>query len=178
MTSDPPDVFAALERIDGRLTELHLLFENKISDDQQQREWSEHLMTELTNYRDDFLRRHMLSRVLRDLIQLHDTVEQTLQACALGTASAEILESRLRSLREQLVQALQRQDVTLISSSAGSPFDEAVQEAIEVRPTVDAALDGAVVEVVRLGFRDGNRVLRPQSVVVGRYTPSDGVRDE
>ncbi|WP_328473605.1 nucleotide exchange factor GrpE [Actinoplanes sp. NBC_00393] len=178
MTSDPPEVFAALERIDGRLAGLHQLFENKISDDQQHREWSEHLMTELTNYRDDWLRRHMLSRVLRDLIQLHDTVEQTLQACALGAASAEILQARLRSLREQLVQALQRQDVSPISSGVGTPFDEAVQEAIEVRPTADAALDGAVVEVVRLGFRDGRRVLRPESVVVGRYGPSDGVRDE
>jgi molecular chaperone GrpE len=49
----------------------------------------------------------------------------------------------------------------------GTMFDPARHEAIASRPAAGAA-DGSVVEVIRLGYGEGDHQLRPAQVVVAR----------
>ncbi|MHB8417226.1 MAG: nucleotide exchange factor GrpE [Myxococcales bacterium] len=51
----------------------------------------------------------------------------------------------------------------------GQPFDPAVHEAIDLVSCDRAEDDGRVVEEIRAGYRQGDRVLRPARVRVGRF---------
>lgn len=168
-----------LAGLEDRLGRLEARFENKIVEDEQHRQWVARLTSELKDYREDFVYRYVTSKVFRDLIQLFDTVDQTLRAAETGTVATEALIPRLRSIRAQLLQSLTRQDVVAIQSAAGTPFDEGIQEAIDVRAVDRHEEDGTVVEVARPGFRYGERLLRPEAVVVGRFeTRNGGASDE
>ena len=160
---------STLTAVQEQLEQLQILFKTKILDDEQQREWFARLTSELEEYRQDFFYKHVTSKIFRDLIQLYDTVDQTLRASEEGTPSPDALLSRLESLRGQLLRTMSRLEVALIDSAVGAPFDETEQEAIDVRPVDRPEDDGTVVEVARLGFRYGQRLLRPESVIVGRY---------
>jgi molecular chaperone GrpE (heat shock protein) len=126
-------------------------------------------MKELEEYRQDFIYSHVTSKVFRDLIQLYDTLEQTLHSNATEEISREALRVRMGSFHQQVVRILQRQEVELIESAPGKPFDEQSQEAIDVCAVERPEEDGIVVEIVRRGFRYRERLLRPEWVVVGKY---------
>jgi molecular chaperone GrpE len=161
-----PDELGAVR---AELAALRVLLEAKVLEDEQRREWVARMTAELEEYRQDFIFKYVTGRVFRDLIQLYDTVDSTLQATAAGTASVEAVGNRLNSVRKQLLHTLSRQDVEIVHAAAGTPFDEAEQEAIDVRPVPRAEDDGTVVEMARPGFRYQGRLLRPASVIVGRY---------
>jgi molecular chaperone GrpE len=165
------DVSTLLAPVQTRLERLEVLFEEKIHRDESQAQLFTQLMSELEEYRQDFIYKHVTARVFRDLIQLYDTLDQTLQADTVQAAPREALVSRLHSFREQIRRTLQRQEVELMESAPGAPFDETAQEAIDVRAVDRAEEDGRVVEVVRHGFRYGERLIRPQWVIVGQYQP-------
>jgi molecular chaperone GrpE len=50
----------------------------------------------------------------------------------------------------------------------GAPFDPRLAEAVDLVPVRDASQDEVVVEVVRAGWRIGERILRPARVRVGK----------
>ena len=163
------DFSALLTPMQTQLEHLHDLFQEKIREDDGQRQLFERLMNELDEYRQDFIYSHITSRIFRELIQLYDTLEQTLQPDAVEVATRAALLSRLSSFRQQVLRTLQRQEVELLESVPGEPFDEGTQEAIDVRPVARPEEDGTVVEIVRRGFRYKERLLRPEWVIVGRY---------
>ncbi len=165
------DVSALLAPVQTRLERLEALLEEKIHEDESQGQLFTQLMSELEEYRQDFIYKHVTARVFRDLIQLYDTLDQTLQAEAVEAVPREALVSRLHSFREQIKRTLRRQEVELIESAPGAPFDETAQEAIDVRAVNCVEEDGKVVAVVRHGFRYGERLIRPERVIVGQYQP-------
>ncbi|HTV98788.1 MAG TPA: nucleotide exchange factor GrpE [Streptosporangiaceae bacterium] len=72
------------------------------------------------------------------------------------------------------IQAVRRQALDLLAGlgfprrdDLGSSFDPNRHEAIATRPDPDAA-EGSVVEVVRPGYGDGGRQLRPAQVIVAK----------
>jgi molecular chaperone GrpE len=170
-------VSAQLVSISGQLKQLHAMFEAKASEDERQRQWVTQLTSELAQYRDDFVFKNVVSKVLRDLIGLYDTLDQTLDPVVLEGISREHLVARLRNLRQQILKAFERQGVEQLTSEAQTPFDEAEQEAIDVRPVHRGADNEMVLESVRCGFRYGTRLLRPESVIVGRYESKDEESD-
>jgi molecular chaperone GrpE len=170
-------VSAQLVSISGQLKQLHAMFEAKTSEDEQQRQWVTQLTSELAQYRDDFIFKNIISKVLHDLIALYDTLDQTLDPVVLEGIPKEDLVARLRNLRRQILKAFERQGVERIKSEAQAPFDEAEQEAVDVRPVDRSADNEKVLESVRCGFRYGTRLLRPESVIVGRYESKDKESD-
>jgi len=61
---------------------------------------------------------------------------------------------------------LEREGITPIAT-VGAPFDPHVHEAVAVVPgTAEQGAESVVVEEVRRGYRQGERVLRPARVVV------------
>jgi molecular chaperone GrpE len=169
---------AAVTAISDRLDQLGQLFETKIIDaERHQQQWVTQLMSELAGYRDDFVFRNVLSRIFRDLIQWHDALSQALDPAMLDGMTREDLLARLRHLHKQLLRTLDRQGLERISSDALTRFREAEQEAIDVRPADQPGHDGIVIESTRCGFRYGPRILRPESVIIGRYEPGNEEAD-
>jgi molecular chaperone GrpE len=166
-----------LAGISAQLSGLRAMFEAKASADERQAQWVTQLTSELASYRDDFVFKNVVSKVFDDLINLYDTLDQTLDPAVLAEISREDLLIRLRNVRRQILKTFERQGVEPLESKAQKPFDEAWQEAIDVRPVGQAADHEAVLESVRCGFRYGSRLLRPESVIVGRYEPKDEGQD-
>jgi molecular chaperone GrpE len=160
---------AGITAISDRLDQLGQLFETKIIEAERQQQWVTQLTSELAEYRNDFVFQHVLSRVFRDLIQLHDALSQALDPATLEGITREDCLARLRHLQKQLLRTFDRQGLEQISSDARTRFNEAEQEAIDVRPVDHPQEDGIVVESARCGFRYGPRLLRPESVIIGRY---------
>lgn len=168
---------AGITAISDRLDQLGQLFETKILEAERQQHWAAQLTSELAEYRSDFVFKNILSRVFRDLIQLHDALSQALDPATLDGMTREELLARLRHLQKQLLRTFDRQGLEQISSDALTRFNEAEQEAIDVQPVDHPEKDGIVVESTRCGFRYGPRLLRPESVIIGRYEPRNEEAD-
>lgn len=150
-----------------KLDQLNALFQEKIQDDITKAVLFDRLYSQLTDYRDDFVFKHVIERVLKDLLRLFDTLEDTLSA----DLPREDLISRLQSFRVQILKTLERQEVKLIEHSVSIPFDEATQEAVDVQSVHSPEDNQKVLKVHRQGFkyRDRDRPLRSAQVTVGRY---------
>jgi len=90
---------------------------------------------------------------------------------AIGAAASEP-ESPLRRgvelVRDQFLTKLQALGVTRIPA-LGQPFDATRHDAVSTAPVSDTAQDGLVVAVAKEGYTMGDDLLRPASVVVGRF---------
>lgn len=167
-----------LAAISDRLEQLEALFETRFIEAERHDKWVTHLTSQLAEYRDDFIFKNVTGRIFRDLIQLHDTICQTLDPELVDRISKEDMVARLRNLQKQLLKTFDRQGLEQISSSGGVQFNEAEQEAIDVRPVVRPEDDRIVLESARCGFRYGALLLRPESVIVGRYESQGEKQDD
>lgn len=157
--------------IADRLDQLQRLFDTRVIEAEQQRQWVTQLVFQLGEYRNDFVFKNITSRIFRDLIQLYDTFGQTLDAAGRQEVTKEDLIARLQNLQRQVLKTFERHGVELIKSDSHTQFDEAEQEALAVRAVEQLEEDGVVLESARCGFRYGSRLLRSESVIVGRYEP-------
>ncbi|WP_143162100.1 nucleotide exchange factor GrpE [Phormidesmis priestleyi] len=152
-----------------KLDQLNVLFQEKIQDDTTKAVLFDRLYNQLTAYRDDFVFKHVIQRVLKDLLRLFDTLEDTLDETTLANMQREDLISRLQSFQAQMLKTLERQEVELIKHNGSMRFDEATQEAIDVRLVHSPEDDQKVLKVHRQGFKYRDSLLRPEQVIVGRY---------
>lgn len=109
--------------------------------------------------------RNASGQVLSRLIPVQDDLER-----AVGAIPEDAPDSWKQgvSMVLQNVQALlQAEGVSKYEPAPGDTFDPAEQEAVYYQPTTDQP-PGAVLSVVRPGFRSADRVLRPAQVVVAK----------
>jgi molecular chaperone GrpE len=87
----------------------------------------------------------------------------------------------VRMIHQNLQALLEAEGVSIFEPTAGETFDPAEHEAIYYQPT-DEQPPGAVLSVVRPGYRGADRVLRPAQVVVakepdGAEAPQENARE-
>jgi molecular chaperone GrpE len=70
----------------------------------------------------------------------------------------------MNMVKKQLDEFLANQGVTAIDTQAGQPFDHNVHEALQ-REASDQP-EGTILRVVRKGYKNKDRLLRPANVVV------------
>lgn len=154
----PPDPFAVVaDAVDGMRAELASLgdqFRRRLLNDREARRSLDELHAALGHTREHAEGR-TLQPLLYDLILLTDRVER--QAGA-DTGFAESVTAELRTL-------LEKYGMTRVPVAPG-PFDPAVQEAVGMVAAVSPEHVGEIAEVVRHGYRMGERVIRPQQVRV------------
>lgn len=152
-----------MDRIQPQSTELRRLLDERTGDLQR-------VKAEYDNYRKQVRRDRLAVReiaaenVLRALLPVLDAVEAACrqEATAPGLkAVAEVLETQLGSLGLQAF------------GEEGEPFDPARHEAVThvVSPDSDRL---TCTEVLGLGYRVGDRLLRPARVTVTGPPPSGG----
>lgn len=106
-------------------------------------------------------------RVLREILPVADNLERAL---AVSTGEADAVLDGVRLVQRQLLQALERLEVTAIDAE-GQPFDPNLHEAISQQES-DAHPAGTVMAVLQRGYKAGERLLRPSLVVVAKAKAS------
>jgi len=101
------------------------------------------------------------ARVTTAWLPVVDNLELALTQA--GVAADPVVQG-VRIVRDQAVATLAALGYSR-HDGAGVPFDPMRHEAVAVRPTADLP-PGMVVEVVRAGYGEGDRQLRPTAVVV------------
>jgi len=106
-------------------------------------------------------------RLLLPFFDVMDNLERTLAAAEESALPAERpLYQGLALTYRSMCHLLEREGITPIAT-VGAPFDPHVHEAVAVVPgTAEQGAESVVVEEVRRGYRQGERVLRPARVVV------------
>jgi molecular chaperone GrpE len=107
-----------------------------------------------------------------DLLEVLDNLERALAAARESPDASQpavgALARGVELVRDQFLARLAAQRVARMEA-AGSPFDATRHEAAATAPVDDPDDAGRVVAVLRDGYLVGDDVLRPASVVVGRY---------
>ncbi|MFJ4917978.1 nucleotide exchange factor GrpE [Streptomyces sp. NPDC088726] len=154
----PADPFAVVaDAVDGMREELASLgdqFRRRLLNDREARRSLDELHAALGHTREHAEGR-TLQPLLYDLILLTDRVERQ---SGDDTQFADSVTAELRTL-------LEKYGMTRVPVTPG-PFDPAAQEAVGTVAAVSPERVGEIAEVVRHGYRMGERVIRPQQVRV------------
>lgn len=112
-------------------------------------------------------------RVLATFLDIVDNLDRALEAAGEGAdSSAGALVKGVEMVRRQVLGTLEGHGVTPIDA-AGEAFDPTQHDAISTIAVEDPQQQDVVVEVVKLGYRIGEDVLRPSGVVVGKHGSID-----
>jgi len=104
------------------------------------------------------------ARVALAFLPIVDTLEMALQHAA---AEPDSIVQGILAVRDQALAVLERLGYARREDDAGSSFDPSRHEAVGAVPATAAeAPPGTVVGVVRPAYGEGDRQLRPASVVV------------
>jgi molecular chaperone GrpE len=101
------------------------------------------------------------ARVAREWLPVLDNLDRALEH---GRSDPGTILEGVEAVRQQALSVLERLGFPR-RADLGTPFDPARHEAVAAAPDPDAA-PGTVVQVVRPAYGEGERQLRPASVVV------------
>lgn len=108
-------------------------------------------------------RKFALERIMKDLLQVRDSMERGLDM-ADGSATVESLLEGEKLTLKMLAKVMQDHGLEVIDP-AGEPFDPELHEAMTVMPS-DAVVENTVLEVLQKGFKLHERLIRPARVIV------------
>jgi hypothetical protein len=149
------------------------------------------LHAELKGYKDNFLFDALQKPFVRDLVSLFDDLREvhsamlrrledaTRTARDAGTdgepASEEVgfLKMSAGNVENQIhhmIEVFLRMDVTISETRSGAPLDKKAHRVISVEPAAQQSDDGLVQRSIRPGFFWRDRLIRPEEVVVRRWT--------
>lgn len=151
-TSDPSVRIAELE---AQLEELKDRWRRALADADNLRKWC---AREVDRARGD-----ERARVAATWLPVVDNLELALQH---AEADADAIVEGVRAVHEQAVSTLARLGFPR-RDEVGVPFDPARHEAVAATADIDAP-PGTIVSVVRPGYGEGDRQLRPAAVVVAK----------
>ncbi len=110
-------------------------------------------------------RKLALERVMRDILQVRDSLELGLEADSELTSAEQLREGQALTFR-MLNKVLQDHDMELIDP-VGEAFNPEFHQAMTVMPSEELE-ENSVVEVLQKGFKLHDRLIRPAMVVVSR----------
>jgi molecular chaperone GrpE len=112
--------------------------------------------------------------LLAELLDVGDNLDRAIAAArqtgsSLGS-TAENLVRGVELVRDQFLAKLEGFGVRKVPA-VGLPFDARQHEAVTTTAVASQEEDGKVVAVIKEGYAIGDELLRPASVVVGKYEP-------
>jgi len=108
-------------------------------------------------------RKFALERVMKDLLQVRDSLERGLESGSEATTAEQFREGQTLTLK-MLSKVMQDHDLELIDP-AGEKFDPEFHQAMTVLPSAELE-ENTVMEVLQKGFKLHDRLIRPAMVVV------------
>jgi molecular chaperone GrpE len=151
------------------VSKISQIFKDRLSYDATKEEAFERLYRELEALKKNeaFERNRPL---FTDLILLFDRIENYRQV---NPENLSNNASVLSSISDELLEILFRQGISVIASSA--KFDPTTQRALKLNITNQEDKNNYVSQVVRKGFRYFDNILRPEEVIVNKYTVQNPV---
>ena len=113
----------------------------------------------------DRSRRMALERVMKDLLQVRDTLERGLDIDPEAATVEALAEGQTLTLK-MLDKVLQDHHLEVVDP-AGEPFDPEKHEAMTMLPSAEYA-ENTVIDVLEKGYQLHDRLIRPAKVVVSR----------
>ena len=105
-------------------------------------------------------------RLLRAFLTVADDLERALETSGSGGASVARLREGVELTYRGLLQLLEREGVEPIEA-LGVPFDPVLHDGIATVPHLQTGFEpNTVAKVVEIGYRMGDRLLRPARVIV------------
>jgi len=104
--------------------------------------------------------------VLAEVLDVVDNLDRAIDA-GRQAANPQALLQGIEMVRRQFLGKLEGLGVTPIATE-GERFDPQLHEAISTLPAASEDQDGAILGVVRRGYRIGDDVLRPAAVAVAK----------
>lgn len=147
----------SIERVGQEVAELRDLVERKLLADRQRQQMYDELYRQL-----EFARKGLSDDVLapmaRELLLVIDRLDSLPNS------------SELESVRAELAEILTRRGLREVDA-LGETFDPRTHEAVGRREVSSVGQVGLVIEVQRVGYLLGERLIRPARVVVGAAPP-------
>ncbi len=163
----PENVIAALNAENADLKDRLL---RALAETENLRRRAEREKTEASQYG--------VTKFARDMVGIADNFARALAALpqpirdAADTQVKAVVDG-VEATERQLLATLERHGITPIDTSDGK-FDPNFHQAIAEVPA-EGRPGGSIVDVVQLGYKIGDRLLRPSMVTVARKEPSAGI---
>ncbi len=119
----------------------------------------------------DEARRNAVESVVSRFLPVLDNLEMALAAAQQPSAGVENIRTGVAMIHGQFKGAFGEYGIEEIDA-VGQPFDPSVHEAVSQVETTEVP-EGQVVQQLRKGYRNRERLLRPASVVVARPPATD-----
>jgi molecular chaperone GrpE (heat shock protein) len=152
-----------------KIGQLEELFNQKLYDDHLKENIFKRLVEELSYYKENFVYENILRRIFGDLIRLFDRIGDTIEYSRQSDNIPQDITDNLVTFKEEIIEILRRQDVISIQKEMGK-FDEEYQEAVGIEATDNPEENLLVARIVKNGFKYKKRLLRPEIVVVKKFT--------
>ena len=110
-------------------------------------------------------RRFALERIMKDLLQVRDSMDRGLEIDAESTTATALLEGQALT-QKMLAKVMQDHGLELIDP-LGEAFNPEFHEAVTVQPSAELE-ENSVMEVLQKGYKLHDRLVRPAMVVVSR----------
>jgi molecular chaperone GrpE (heat shock protein) len=165
-------IYDRLDELSSEQASLRELFHARLRNDEVQNRSLDRLLTELSDYKADFVRRRMLP-LLREVIDCHDLAHRESRRLRTANGASPETEGARKSLEvvaQMLRDLLARHDVESYESE-GPEFDPKSQQCTRTVPTEDRELDKRVAESIVPGFRSEGMLVRRELVAVYRHVP-------
>jgi len=160
---------ARLRQLEEQVKVLRQLVEHQARREDIQRGAFDQLYEELRQYKDDFVYQAE-KPLLLDLLLFYDSLSWFRQGLESGEMSPDVVSDSFQYLVDEFLELLYRRDV--LPSETSTEFDRERQKAVQVVYTDDISLDWRINRIVKRGFTRGERVLRPEEVILHRFRPS------
>ncbi len=173
-TDDILELATGMSAVSAGVTQLQADFDTKIKYDQSKDRVIDALHSELQDLRDDLVFK-IMRPLANDLVRLYDDIDQvTRQVTRRATENqaegedGQNSKQGARQFLDDIHDILDRYGFELFQTEDES-FDRQSQKVTRAESTDRAALDMKIAQRVRCGLRYGERILRPENVVVYRF---------
>lgn len=148
-----------------KLADIKKVLDERVANDAIREKAFEALYEELRQYKEDWLFQAEKPLIL-DLLLFHDSLLWFQESLVKQEMSADVIADSFQYLVDEFLETLYRRDV--IPIDAGETFDRKLHKIVKVEDTDDPNLDQRVAQVLKRGFARGERLLRPEEVVINR----------
>lgn len=159
--SDPDSTARFVEE----LTEIRRVLSEKLAADAVKERAFDALYDELKQYKEDFVFQAEKGLLLDPLL-FYDSLSWFQESLISQEMSPDVVADSFQYLLDEFLEVLYRRDV--LPMEAAQQFDRKLHKAVKVEPTDDASRDYRIAQVLKRGFVRGERILRPEEVVIHR----------
>ncbi len=165
--SDSTTELAAMRQ---ELAEMRATLQDRLANDQTKEKAFDSLYAELKQYKNDFIFQSQKSLLL-DLLLFYDSMSWFQESLVGQEASPEVIADSFQYLIDEFLEVLYRRDVLPVEEA--DTFDRQIHKAVKVENTDDERRDYKIAQVLKRGFRRGERSLRAEEVVIYRARDKD-----